>query len=193
MAAVVVGFAGHSRSGKTSIARAVSNHTRVPLASFGREVERVAHEQQLPLVPEDVRRATLMTVGERLVSEDLEPFCVRVLKQGNWTVGRSLLLEGVRHASVVQTVERLVEPVAFHLVLVSAPLDVRRNRLAKDGVIGQEITKALYEHSTEREASGALQSLAELVVDGTGEVDDAARAVIQMMHLWGWNADNAGE
>jgi adenosyl cobinamide kinase/adenosyl cobinamide phosphate guanylyltransferase len=42
MGVLVIGFAGHARSGKSSIAEVVARRAQLPVASFRREVERVA-------------------------------------------------------------------------------------------------------------------------------------------------------
>lgn len=191
MVDLVVGVGGHARSGKTSIAEALAARVGLPLARFSREVERVARERGLPLDPPDVRRTTLMAVGEDLVRSDPEEFCRRVLAQAGWPETRSVIVEGVRHALVAETLGRLVTPAIFRLVLVDTPPGVRETRLAAEGLEGAQARARLDSHSTEREVDGALRARSSLQVEGTCSADDAAATIEAAMGRWGWASPTA--
>ena len=186
MADVIVGIGGHTRSGKTSIAGALAVRVGLPLARFSREVERVALERGFPLDLPEVRRTILMSVGEELAGADPEWFCRRVLAQAGWPETRSLIVEGVRHAGVADTLERLVAPSTFRLVLVDTPSRVREARLAAEGIDGSQARARLDGHSTERDVDGALRARSDLEVEGTGSADEAAATIEAAMRRWGW-------
>lgn len=188
MTSFIIGLAGHARSGKTSIAEAISAQTGLSVARFSREVERVARERGLPLEPSEVRRETLMAVGESLVSNELESFCRRVLAQVGWAAGRSAVIEGIRHQAVARELERLVAPGVFRLVLVTAPAEVRERRLAAEGLSGTSARARLDAHSTEREVSSDLPRLASLIVDGTLDANRTSTVIVEAMYKWGWRA-----
>lgn len=175
---LVLGIAGHAKSGKTTLARAIGDQTGWPVASFGEEVLAIAHERGLPLGDVVTQRTTLMRLGERLVATDLEAFCARVLAQGRWSPGRSLVVEGIRHVVVVHMLERLAAPTPFRLVLVETPGAMREQRLREAGVGGPLTRATMDAHSTEREVTTDLAAFAHAVVPGDGDPTAAAARVL---------------
>jgi hypothetical protein len=127
-----------------------------------------------------------MAVGEELVASDHVSFCRRVLTQAGWPEARSVIVEGVRHARVAETLERLVAPSAFRLILVDASPETRELRLAAEGIEGAEARARLDRHSTERDVDGALRARSALRVDGTESADKAAASIEAAMRRWGW-------
>ncbi len=77
-------------------------------------------------------------------------------------------------------------PSPFRLVLVATPPTVREARLTADGLVGADARARLDAHSTEREVDDRLPALAGLSVEGTGDPDAAADAVVTAMRVWGW-------
>ena len=179
---VVIGIAGHAKSGKTTLARALSRKLSIPTASFGETVEQIAQERGLLSDNLASNRAALMRLGEELVTHQLSDFCSRVLTQGGWQPGRSMIVEGIRHAAVVHELRRIVAPTRLFLVMVNTAPSVREARLAEEK-LGGPLTRATMDaHSTEREVSSDVMNAAHCVVDG-GEVDPAENAEMVITRL----------
>jgi dephospho-CoA kinase len=178
---VVIGIAGHAKSGKTSLAEALAARTGYPVASFGEEVERLAVQQGYSLATEAERRVTLMKLGERLVTEQVETFCASVLEHGKWSPGSSIIVEGIRHADVIHVVRRLVAPTPLYVILVDTPPAVREERLSRDR-LGGPLTRATMDaHSTEREISTEVALLADWVVSGEIDPGEAADQILEVL------------
>jgi hypothetical protein len=107
-----------------------------------------------------------------------------VLAQSPRTSGGSLIVEGIRHVVIAEAITRLIFPASFRLVLVLTPDGVREQRLADEGLLGNEARAKLDAHSTEREVLEGLASLASLIVDGSGDVDAAARTILDAIEKW---------
>jgi hypothetical protein len=173
----VIAIAGHAKSGKSTLAAVLSSRLEVPSGSFGAEVRRTAAERGLSLEPAPIERETLMRLGEELVSRNLPEFCRRVLDAAGWLPGRPVVIEGVRHGAVAAELRRLVAPMPLLLVMIDTPAPIREDRLASEGA-GPMTRAAMDAHSTEREVSAGLGRDAEMILDGTLDVEHNADAVL---------------
>src|SRR5574341_206680 len=101
----------------------------MPRVSFGDHVR--AEARRLGL--DDSAREVLQAVGEALIGAGWERFCRSVLAQADWTPGRPLVIDGVRHVQAVETLRPLVAPAALRLVYLEVPESVRERRLRNRG------------------------------------------------------------
>src|SRR6266566_3301873 len=165
MASIVVGFGGRSRSGKSYLSKQIADQLKWPRAAFGDHVRAVAAKRRLD--PTDV--TTLMSIGAELITQDCTRFCSEVLDAAHWTPDRSVILDGVRHVAVVETVQRLVAPSTFRLIVVEASRATRERRLRENAGNGPSLEE-VDSHSTAGEVE-RLRVLADLVVDAEAPSD----------------------
>lgn len=184
MAGVIVGVIGKIRSGKSSLSRGLSENLNWPYVSFGDEVRKIARGRGL-----NQSREVLQEIGEELVVKGAKEFCEAVLAQGEWHPGQSLVVDGIRHAKIVEILGDLVSPSVLRLVYVKTANDVREGRLANEINDGQELHR-MEHHSTEVQVGTILQNLADLVVDGAKPLDSLITEITswlnedQSIKLW---------
>lgn len=164
---VVVCFSGGIASGKTTLATAVADHLGLTVATFGGFVRGVARTRGIA-----EQRAELQALGEALIAEmGWGAFCSAVLDAAAWSVGGSIVVDGIRHVAAFEAVKSLVVPVPARLIFVDVQREVRQARAAESRTgEGGNLAKA-DAHSTERDVHGALCERADLVLDGTREVE----------------------
>lgn len=181
---LVIGIAGHARSGKSTLADALSQRLGISVVSFGREVRAIAAERNLTQEPGS-ERETLMRLGEELVSRMPTEFCKRVLAQAGWTPGTSLVVEGIRHRVVLDELRQLVTPTPLFLAFLETPASEREHRLATEGPGGLTLD-VIDAHSTERDLDGVLRQEAQVVVSGASPVEESLTQVIHALRSAVW-------
>lgn len=161
MSAPILAFAGPMASGKTTISRAVAETLGWPWAGFGAYIRAEAQRRGL-----QGDRTSLQQLGDALLAEGEEAFCKGVLAEAGWVSGTPLVLDGVRHATVVNALHVLITPQPLVLVYVAITDDVRAARLGARGVDAdaQQLHDA---HATESDVTTILPKLADLTVDGS--------------------------
>jgi len=172
----VVAFAGGIGSGKTALSRAVAKELACPWVSFGAYVRKVAADRAC-----GQDRRSLQLVGESLVHESWEKFCLGVLSQADWRPGQDLIVDGVRHADGVRMLRSLVEPSKLRLIGIS--LDPASRWARKGGVrhVDGKVNRSIEAHSTEAEVESRVMPLADLVVDGSRPLDELVREVVNWL------------
>ncbi len=173
MSHLVLAFSGAIASGKTSLSTAVAQLLGCPRVSFGEQVRRIAKERGLP-----ASREQLQFLGELLVREQPEDLCLAVLRQADWRAGSSLVIDGVRHAEILQMLRVLVTPCELKLVFIA--VDDRTRAARRPGTCKKpEALSALDAHSTERQVMSELPDIADLLVDGTKDIKALANEIVQ--------------
>ena len=176
---LVVGFAGLSRSGKTFLSTTISGLLGWPRASFGDQVRKVATARGV-----DTDLEQLLEIGDGLVTNDCEQFCRDVLGAIKWDKDKSVILDGVRHSVVVDTVQGLISPQSFRLVFVETPFETRDRRF-REKFVSSGITLSGLDHSIDRDA-GKLRLMADLIVDGNpGAATKALQGLLKSIQEWG--------
>lgn len=169
--APVVALSGRTGSGKTSLGHRLSSELGLVRASFGDYVRAAASERG-----ESDDRATLQSVGEQLIG-DLGPleFSRRVLTSSGWRTGSGLVVDGVRHITVLEALSSLVMPQRLRLIYLSVDAAHRLDRLAHRGA-GETNLAKVDQHSTEVDVP-VLASRADLVLSGEASVESLAHSV----------------
>lgn len=173
MKPVVIGFSGKISSGKSTLVSTVANSLGFARASFGDYVRSVAGERGL-----DDSREQLQAVGESLVNGDVTQFCLSVLAQAGWLDGQPLIVDGIRHRQVLETMKQLVAPLPFLLVFVQTDEAVREERLRREEDIKQGWLQQIDAHSTEVQVQSVLSNLADLTVDGSKSIEELTREIL---------------
>ena len=164
-------IAGPVRSGKSTLARSVTEQFAGMRVGFGDAVRQRARSLGLP-----DERSFLQQVGEEWVARDPGGLCDTVLASA---AGQALVVvDGVRHRRVHDLLRARAEGRRVVLVFVDADVGVRRDRLASDGISDEAIDRVLG-HSTETELPW-LRDSADLVADGTR---DTAQVLVALEAL----------
>lgn len=178
VAPAIIGFGGSALTGKSRLSQNVAQALTWPRASFGDYVRALAARRGL-----GADRSSLQSIGEQLIEADAEGFCRAVLAAASWRPGQPAVLDGVRHASVLEILRRIATPQPVLLVLVTAHTSVRTRRLAERRAMSELATEAetiaqIDMHSTERDVHTILSSAADLVVETGENGDDHTQEVL---------------
>jgi dephospho-CoA kinase len=161
----VVCVAGGIGSGKTELSKALVARLGWRRAAFGDFVRSVARARAL-----GDGREVLQQLGEALLKQDAEGFCRSVLADTKWKQGEALVLEGIRHAEVLELIRRIVAPTPVTFIYLSVPDAVRADRLAGRTSDDAAQLEKLDQHSTEVQVK-SFDQLADLTLDGEATLD----------------------
>lgn len=156
----VLGLAGRTSAGKTTVASGLSERLGWPVASFGDYVRAQAKQSGL-----GTERESLQEVGAGLI-ETLGPECItlRALAHAGLSTDTvPCVIDGIRHESVWTALHELFSPSRMVLVFITVDDETRDQRLSDAGVSAVE-GRRWEKHSTEVEVATRLQSLADLTV-----------------------------
>jgi dephospho-CoA kinase len=173
MNTIAIGFAGKIGSGKTTLSSKVSETLAWPYVSFGNHVRNVARQRGL-----DESREVLQEIGASLVSSDPGLFCREVLSQADWQPGLPIVIDGIRHVEVVEVLRRLIAPSSLRVVYIEVADGVREARLPEEGINNATQLMQIETHSTEVQVRTVLPESADLIVDGSKELDDLVNEIV---------------
>ncbi|MDQ3694453.1 MAG: AAA family ATPase [Chloroflexota bacterium] len=179
MSDLVIAFAGAIGSGKTTLSNAVCEALDCPRVGFGDYVRQVARSRGL-----DDSRQVLQNVGASLVDGGVDRLCRAVLSQADWRPGTSLVIDGVRHVEVMESLRRLVAPSELRLVFVAVDDPTRLSRLVTEDIADKHDLDRVDDHSTEAQVRSALPTIADLVVTGGGSPDELAALILLRVQEW---------
>jgi len=174
---LVLGFAGKIGSGKSTVSAEVARTLGWSRASFGDYLRTVAKSNGF-----GESREVLQELGASLVEKGVEEFCRAVLAHYQWNAGEPLVVDGIRHAEVVEALRRLVAPLELRVVFLDVDDNTRRARLRG---IDEDIPKKLElveAHSTEEQANERLPALADLRLPGDKPVQQLVSTVVNWVH-----------
>ena len=179
MKSAVICISGGIASGKTTLASALADETKLPHASFGRFIRSAAGQRNLT---ED--RGQLQQIGEHFIEElGWDLFCSRVLSAGGWSVGGGAIVEGIRHVAAFDTITRLVSPVRSLLVFILATTELREDRIRANRPKDLVNLAEAEIHSTERDVHELLIDRADLVLDGRRDQRYLVQQVLNTIRL----------
>lgn len=178
MNTVVVSFAGAIASGKTTLTVEVARLLNCKRVSFRDQVRAIALKRG-----KEPSRENLQAIGEQLVTYDIENFCRAVLKQGVWKPGRSLVVDGIRHKEVLDTLKMIVAPAKLVLVFIDVNQSTLRERIEDRALSNREIDD-IRQHSTEVQVRNVLPLVADLTLDGHKSVDKLSKEVVDWLSMY---------
>lgn len=168
---IVVALTGGAGSGKSTVGRALADRLGGEVASFGDYVRHLANEH-----PAGADRPVLQQIGQARVDDDPEAFVCDFL---TWASpgDAPLVLDGVRHLAIDRTLRRWAATVNRHyiLILIEASLEIRADRRS-DGDISR--IRSIDAHPVEHDISETLPSVAEVIVDGNGTVEEVVGRIL---------------
>ena len=174
---VVVAFCGGVGSGKTTLSKEVASGLECRYVGFGDWVRSVALGRRLT-----VSREALQELGASLIAElGLDGFCRSALAYGGWACGESVVIDGVRHVEILETLRRLLAPSRVNLVFVQADWKTREQRLRQRGSAEADLLPETESHSTEVQVVSILSGAADLIVDGTKCIAELREQIIDWL------------
>ncbi|NVM29290.1 MAG: dNTP triphosphohydrolase [Candidatus Helarchaeota archaeon] len=178
MKPVILGFAGGIGSGKSKLSSGVAEKLGWKRLSFGDFVRSVATERKL-----DDSRDTLQELGEKLIDENgYEGFCRDFLSWGQYRNNGNLVIDGIRHKEIWNTLKRITYPSNTLLVFVELSFDERKKRLSERSPMDAKNLGRYESHSTEREVKDlTLCQRADLHINGEESLDRQIEVVISYL------------
>jgi len=170
---LVLAFSGSIGSGKSTLSLSVAKALNWPYVSFGNHVRTVALLRGL-----GESREILQEVGESLIQEGWEQFCKSVLAQTTWEPGEPLVVDGIRHVEVVETLQLLIVPSELLLIHITLNEPTRKARLYKRSPADYAKMQSIEDHSTEVQVKRQLPQIANLIVSGERSTDDIIREIL---------------
>lgn len=174
---IIIGFSGGLGSGKSTISAALSEATGWRRLSFGDYVRQEARRRNL-----GDSRGVLQEIGAALVAEPDE-FCRNVLNAGGWNHGETLILDGIRHFTVLDSLKRLAGPNEVVLIHIQTKDEVRAKRLKKRGRDDKDILRLLETHSTEKDVHDILLSNAHLIINGVQPISKSLKKILEWLKI----------
>lgn len=177
MRPVALAFAGRIASGKTTLSSTVAQVLGWPRVAFGDYVRSVAAARGL-----GIEGHVLQELGACLIEEQgWGDFCRSTLAQASaWRAGRPIVIDGIRHAEVLEALRPLVAPADLLVILLKAPDETRLARLRARRNATRDRRRA-DTHSTEVQLGSTLPPLADLIIDGRRPVNDLVADVLALV------------
>jgi len=179
MRSIIVGFAGKIGSGKTTVSAAVAEALNWRYTSFGAYVREIAQQRG-----RGESRTTLQEIGASLVANPDE-LCRSVLAQVAWKPGMNVIMDGIRHAEIVDSLRRVTVPSAVYLIYIRIDDAERIRRQTAREIISNREISGYDSHTTEADAKSVLPSMADIVIDGSLPVSENIERVVS------WLQDNS--
>jgi ribosome-binding protein aMBF1 (putative translation factor)/dephospho-CoA kinase len=175
---LVIGFAGRIGSGKSTLSNEVAKRLGWRRASFGDYLRTLAKSSGL----DDKSREVLQGLGSSLIEKGVDDFCRAVLTHYGWNAGEPLVIDGIRHAEVLESLRKLVAPLDLRVVFLDVEEGKRLERLkAQDERIVENL-ELVEKDSTEQQVKGLLPDLADLRLSSDRPVPELAATLVKWIH-----------
>jgi cytidylate kinase len=170
----IIEFTGQRGSGKTTISESVAKVLNWPRASFGEYLRAAAKRQGVGDATEN-----LQELGATL-AQDPDRFCDAVLTFSKWEAGEPLVVEGIRHQEILDSLRRKVAPLEVRLVYLELDETERLRRLTEREFSTKQRVEAVESHSTESQVKNVLFDAADFRVS----TEDSADVVVDKIVDW---------
>jgi dephospho-CoA kinase len=176
MKPTVLAFSGSIASGKSTLSGEVAEALQWSRVSFGDYVRSVARNQGLA-----ESREVLQAIRADLVERDIEGFCRAVLAQANWQPGQPIVIDGIRHTEVLDSLRQIVAPTALYLIFVTVDEATRSARLLEREATSLEKHQYLEQDSTERQVKFDLAHLSDLIIDNRHSLRESVKQIVDWL------------
>ena len=176
-----IGISGRMLSGKSSVSRELAARLGCVRAGFGDYVRHVARSEGR----DDTDRKVLQELGQRLITADLQAFCRSTLTFAGWQSQSSVVVDGIRHVSVLQCLRTMLAPSPLRLVFLDVPDALLAGRLQSRGIEDLACLREFEKHATEVEVQAVLKLQADLVIGGHLEVGEIVSQIVAFLHKAG--------
>jgi dephospho-CoA kinase len=121
-------------------------------------------------------------MGEDLIRDlSAAEFVRRVIDRSGRDGSRGLVVEGIRHDHIAEAVRTFVRPVAYALVNVDAPRELRELRLRERGRAESSALVRAEKHSTERQVATLVREQADFVIRATNEIEAVPSEILRAL------------
>ena len=179
MTGLVIAVSGKLRSGKTHLTRELSRQLGWPRVAFG-EYVRLAVEQE---GGDPCSRTELQDYGQSRIATDVFDFCRSVLGQIDYDRHTNIIVDGIRHVSVLEAIQQICTPKQTRLVYIECADETRYAR-ARNSEIKEHVFTEQNQHPVELESGETLKNLANLIVSGEGNQFEVVQHTIENIRLW---------
>ncbi len=166
-------LAGVSKSGKSHVAKHLSEITDWPRVSFGNLVRRIAEERELPATFE-----SLQELGQRLVEESPSDFLNSAFEFWGVTSDSDVIIDGLRHKAVFDELSKKSNR-PIKLVLVETRESELRKRHEEAGTDFDSARTGVVDLNVDDK----LAAEAHLVVDGCEPSSHNCERIISLLDL----------
>ncbi|WP_368563149.1 hypothetical protein [Pseudoxanthomonas sp. UTMC 1351] len=171
--AIVVCFSGRIGSGKTSVSRAVANKINGVWTGFG---DLMRSEAIARLLDPDSREV-LQDLGAQLIQEHGNTWlCEQVIARAKWDGAKPLIIDGVRHVSILDELRGLL---GSHQVLL-VHLDLR-DGVERSRDLDQISRSSAEQHSTEQDVIKSLPQRASLIVSADLPLEQVVDQIVEYL------------
>lgn len=171
----ILAFCGAIGSGKSTISLELAALLKYKYASFGNYVRNYANQMGY----NEPTREQLQAFGEMLVTARKEEFCLSVLEDAKWSKGEGLIVDGIRHLSILNTLENICFPQKLFLIYVTIDKSIRTIRLIQRGRDKEALLSD--HHSTELQVHELLKTKANLIIDGGNSIIENINQIINWL------------
>ncbi len=171
----LLAFSGSIGSGKSALSTELAKVLNYKYASFGDYVRKVATRTGYI----NASRTQLQEVGEMLVENGSERFCQAVLQDAEWSQGEGLIVDGIRHLQILETLSEICFPQKLFLIYIAIDENIRKERIMSRGRDNESASSM--KHSTELQVKESLRLKADLIVDGSEKVENNTGLIIEWL------------
>lgn len=173
---LIVCFSGRIGSGKSSLSCSVAERLGWRRVSFGDYVRAEVRRQG----GDPSSRQALQDLGEKLVSTNIEEFCRNVLNMSCASCSDNLIVDGVRHISVQDTISSVFQNETVKLIHLTLDDSERYSRIISRDGNSLDLERA-ENHPVEAELRDTLPSIADLIIDSRKSFDENILEILEFV------------
>lgn len=170
-------ISGSSRVGKTSLAKEIARLVDGSFVSFGDYVRFLATSISDGRA---TNRKILQDLGQQLVERDPHGFCIAVIERASGSSCEPLVVDGLRHLSLLPILRVLLPGRDLSLIFVESSLGIRKSRW--DAETSEDEIATFDSHPVETDLS-ALRQRSDLTINTSDGFEAALKVFL------GWLAD----
>ena len=171
-------ISGSSRVGKTSLAKEIARLVDGSLVSFGDHVRCIAASISEGSGITD--RKALQDLGQQLVERDPRGFCTAVIEQDTDSSSQPLVVDGLRHLSLLPILRDLLPGRNMDLIFIESSPGIRKSRWG--GEPSEDEIVAVDSHLVDADL-GTLHQRSDLIIDTSDGFEPALKVFL------GWLGD----
>lgn len=170
-------LSGSSRVGKTSLAREIARLVDGSFVSFGDHVRSIA----ISISDRSAsNRKILQDLGQQLVDRDPRGFCIAVIDRASDGSCAPLVVDGLRHLSLLPILKELLPGRDVSLIFVESSLVIRQSRW--DGKASEDEIAAFDSHPVETDLR-TLRQRSDLIINTSGGFEAALKVFLDWLAI----------
>jgi hypothetical protein len=125
-------------------------------------------------------RKVLQEIGASFAN-DPDELCRALLAHAAWKPGTNLIVDGIRHAAIMNALRRITKLSDVYLVFVRVDDAERMRRIAMHDMTMKSEMSDYDSHSTEADAEHLLPSMANVIIDGTLPISENVLRIMKWL------------